>query len=132
MLEFVVRSCYKTGQHWEAHFEMSKTSTVHARIEPELKEHAERILSEIGLNPSVAVGILYRTIVSEQGFPIPLRVPNRVTIAALENASQGAGLEDVSSVYDLLGEDGESAEESEPIQEGPPSRKKAGAKSEET
>jgi DNA-damage-inducible protein J len=48
---------------------MSKTATVRARIEPELKEKAEQILAEIGLKPSLAVQILYRCIVEDDGFP---------------------------------------------------------------
>jgi DNA-damage-inducible protein J len=48
---------------------MSKTATVRARIEPELKEKAKQILAEIGLKPSLAVQILYRCIVEDDGFP---------------------------------------------------------------
>ena len=65
---------------------MSKTAVVRARIEPDLKENAERILSEVGLTPSTAVGILYRHIVREKGFPISLKVPNATTRAALDDA----------------------------------------------
>ncbi|MFL5149860.1 MAG: type II toxin-antitoxin system RelB/DinJ family antitoxin [Microvirga sp.] len=108
---------------------MSKTSVVRARIEPELKEGAERILSEVGLTPSTAVGILYRRIISERGFPISLKMPNETTRAALEDAMLGRNLKEIHSIYDILEEDDEEGEPNEPVQERPEAGQKTGPRS---
>jgi len=103
---------------------MSKTATVRARIEPELKEKAEQILAEIGLKPSLAVQILYRCIVEDDGFPMSLKRPNAVTRAALDEALNSSNLEEIDSIYDLLEEGGEEADLGESSQERrPPGRK---------
>src|SRR5215208_779225 len=106
---------------------MSKTSVVRARIEPELKEGAERILSEVGLTPSTAVGILYRRIISERGFPISLKVPNETTRAALEDAMLGRNLKEIHSIYEILEEDDEEGEPDEPVQERSEASRKTGS-----
>lgn len=46
-----------------------KSATVRARIEPSLKEAAERILDGIGLDPTTVVTALYRQIVARNGMP---------------------------------------------------------------
>ena len=46
-----------------------KSATVRARIEPSLKEAAERILDGIGLDPTTVVTALYRQIVARKGMP---------------------------------------------------------------
>ena len=103
---------------------MSKTATVRARIEPELKEKAEQILAEIGLKPSLAVQILYRCIVEDDGFPMSLKRPNAVTRAALDEALNSSNPEEIGSIYDLLKEGGEEADLGESNQERrPPGRK---------
>jgi DNA-damage-inducible protein J len=94
---------------------MSKTATVRARIEPELKDKAERILDEIGLKPSLAVQILYRCIVEDDGFPLSLKRPNAVTRAALEEARDPSKLLTVSSLSDLFENEGSARAKKRPI-----------------
>lgn len=42
---------------------MAKSSNVMARVEPEIKEQAESILSQLGLPVSVLINSLYRQII---------------------------------------------------------------------
>lgn len=42
----------------------AKTSNVTARVEPEVKEQAETILSDLGIPVSTAINIFYRQIVA--------------------------------------------------------------------
>jgi len=63
---------------------MTKSATVHARIEPELKEQGEAVLQQLGLSPSDLVTLTYRQLVLRQGLPFEVRIPNAETIAALE------------------------------------------------
>lgn len=62
-----------------------KTSTIQVRIDPKLKEAANKVLEEIGLTPSQVVNILYKAIVRDQGLPIDLHIPNDETARALRS-----------------------------------------------
>ena len=54
---------------------MANTSAVYARIDSNLKENAEGILSELGISPSGAIQMLYSQIVLQRGMPFDLRLP---------------------------------------------------------
>ena len=54
---------------------MANTSAVYARIDKELKENAEGILSQLGISPSSAIQMLYSQIVLKKGMP-ELRLPS--------------------------------------------------------
>ena len=61
---------------------MAKTSPVYARIDTQLKDHAESILSKLGITPSGAIQMLYSQIVLRGGMPFDLRIPTPAPIAA--------------------------------------------------
>ena len=46
---------------------MANTSAVYARIDTNLKENAESILSQLGISPSSAIQMLYSQIVLKKG-----------------------------------------------------------------
>ena len=96
---------------------MPKTATVRARIEPALKDEAERILAEIGLTPSLAIQILYRCIVDDDGFPVSLKRPNAATRAALKEARDFSKLSTVSRLSDLFQGEGSARAQRAPIHE---------------
>ena len=52
-----------------------KTANLCARIDPELKERAEDILSGLGITASHAIEMSYRQIVMHQGLPFGVEVP---------------------------------------------------------
>lgn len=54
---------------------MANTSAVYARIDTNLKENAESILSQLGISPSSAIQMLYRQIVLTKGLPLDLHLP---------------------------------------------------------
>ena len=54
----------------------AKTANVTARIQPEIKEQAEAILSQLGISPSSAIQMLYSQIVLNKGMPFELRLPS--------------------------------------------------------
>ena len=56
---------------------MANTSAVYARIDTELKENAEGILSQLGISPSSAIQMLYSQIVLKKGMPFELRLPSK-------------------------------------------------------
>lgn len=65
---------------------MAATTNLNIRTDKEIKEQAEQIFSELGLNMTTAVNMFLRTTIREQGIPFSLKldVPNEVTAAAIE------------------------------------------------
>ena len=55
---------------------MSKTTAVYARIDTDLKNNAEEILSKLGITPSVAIQMLYSQIILTGGFPFQPKLPD--------------------------------------------------------
>ncbi len=70
---------------------MAKTATTHARLTPEVKEQAEKILKDLGISISAAYEMYYRQIIAHQGIPFDLRIPNKDTRQAMSDASIGKG-----------------------------------------
>lgn len=54
---------------------MANTSAVYARIDTNLKNNAEEILTQLGISPSSAIQMLYSQIVLNKGIPFDLRLP---------------------------------------------------------
>ncbi|WP_314843360.1 type II toxin-antitoxin system RelB/DinJ family antitoxin [Rothia mucilaginosa] len=48
--------------------------TTTMRIDPELKDQANKVLSELGLSLSGAVTIFLKTVVREKGIPFPVSI----------------------------------------------------------
>ena len=61
---------------------MTKTANLYARIEPELKNEAEAILSGLGVPVSNAINMFYRQIVIHRGLPFAVQYPSRSLINA--------------------------------------------------
>ena len=55
---------------------MAKTANLYARIEPELKEQAEAILSALGIPVSNAINMFYKQIILQRGIPFELKLPH--------------------------------------------------------
>lgn len=54
----------------------AKTANVLARVEPEIKEKAEAIMSKLGIPASVVINMLYKQIVMTKSIPFPLSLPS--------------------------------------------------------
>ena len=54
---------------------MANTSAVYARIDTDLKEKAECILSKLGISSSEAIRMFYSRIVLTNGLPLDLSTP---------------------------------------------------------
>jgi DNA-damage-inducible protein J len=70
---------------------MAKTAMTHARLTPEVKQEAEKILKDLGISISAAYEIYYRQIIAHQGIPFDLRIPNKDTRQAMLDARDGKG-----------------------------------------
>ncbi len=71
---------------------MAKTEFIRARVEPELKTHAEAIFSKLGLSPTDAITLFYVQVILHGGLPFPVRIPKKETIEAMRQAETGEGL----------------------------------------
>ena len=62
------------------------TTNLNIRTEKAIKEQAEEIFNELGLNMTTAINIFLRTAIRESGIPFELilDVPNETTAAAIE------------------------------------------------
>ena len=60
---------------------MSRTSNVFARVEPELKEQSESILSQLGIPMSNAIGLFLRQVVLQRGLPFDVKLPDEKPVA---------------------------------------------------
>ena len=96
-----------------------KSSNVAARVEPEIKENAESILSSLGISASNGINMFYRQIILWNGLPFRPSIP-QTTLKLLDEmtkeefdaklarglaqAKNGDGVE-VNEFFDSLKED---------------------------
>ena len=74
---------------------MNRTSNVFARVEPEIKEQAEKVLSQLGIPMSNAISLFLRQIIMQRGIPFDMKLPERkpTAIGAMTAAELNAELE---------------------------------------
>ena len=74
---------------------MAKTANLYARIEPDVKEQAEGILSALGIPASNAINMFYKQIILQRGLPFEVKMPasRLVDASALSDAEIDAELE---------------------------------------
>ncbi|WP_456096275.1 type II toxin-antitoxin system RelB/DinJ family antitoxin [Peptostreptococcus sp.] len=72
---------------------MANTNAVYARIDKNLKENAESILSQLGISPSSAIQMLYSQIVLQKGMPFELRLPAKKPLALGNMSKEDLNLE---------------------------------------
>lgn len=53
----------------------TKSANVLARVEPEIKEQAESIMSQLGIPASVVINMLYKQIILTKSIPFSLSLP---------------------------------------------------------
>lgn len=65
----------------------AKTANLYARVEPDIKEQAEAILSTLGIPASNAINMFYRQIILRQGLPFDVSIP-QLRPLSLSNLSE--------------------------------------------
>ena len=81
---------------------MSKSAMVRARIEPELKQHAEEIFRRLGLSVTQAITLFYKQVEARNGLPFNVVIPNAETLATFESTDAGADLVACGDIDDLF------------------------------
>lgn len=67
-------------------------TNLNIRTDKDIKDQAELIFNELGLNMTTAINMFLRTAIREHGIPFSLKldVPNEVTAAAIEESRRFA------------------------------------------
>ena len=65
-----------------------KTSTIHLRIEPEIKADVDKLLGRLGISITDAINIFLNQVILTGGLPFPVKIPrpNKETLDALKEA----------------------------------------------
>lgn len=79
-----------------------KSAAVHSRIQPEIKEKAERILQRLGLSPTEAIRMFYTQIALKNGLPFDVIIPNEEMAKVPAESKAAKDLEKFDSVEELL------------------------------
>lgn len=69
----------------------SKTAFLNARIDPDLKSKAEKVLAGVGVSASQAITMFYRQVVLRRGIPFDVCIPNAETLASFKEIEDGGG-----------------------------------------
>lgn len=68
---------------------MAAESVVRARIDTDVKIHAASVLKQMGLSVSDLIRVTLARVAAEERIPFEIRVPNAVTVAAIERIEAG-------------------------------------------
>jgi len=85
---------------------MNKTSTVRARIEPDLKDKAEKVLNKLGLTSTQAITLFYKQVEMRKGLPFDVVIPNETTLRTCNQTDAGKDLivcKDADDMFRKLG-----------------------------
>ncbi len=73
---------------------MAKTDILHIRVEPSVKQRAEKTLNDLGLSITEAINVFLNQVILNDGIPFEIRKPkfNKETIQAIEDTKKGKNL----------------------------------------
>src|SRR5574344_1102472 len=73
----------------------TKSANLYVRIEPDVKEQAESILSALGISASNAINMFYKQIILQRGLPFEVKIPSAkpVDMSVLSEEEMNAELE---------------------------------------
>lgn len=66
----------------------TKSANLYARIEPEVKEQAESILSALGIPASNAINMFYKQIILQRGLPFDVKIPSSRPVDNMSSLSE--------------------------------------------
>ena len=85
---------------------MKKSSTIRARMEPDLKDKAEYVFRKLGLTTTQALTLFYKQVELRNGLPFDVAIPNETTRRTLADTGSGRNLvvcEDADDMFKKLG-----------------------------
>lgn len=94
--------------------EATRTANIYTRVDPDTKEQAELILSQLGIPMSNAVGMFLKQVVIQRGIPFEMKLPSARPLAVSEltreqfDTELKAGLDDIEAGCIVSADDVES------------------------
>lgn len=83
---------------------MTKEAVVSARIDSELKANVEQVFRALGLTTTQAITLFFKQVELWKGLPFEVKIPNQVTLQALEDARTRQNLATFNTLDDLFGD----------------------------
>ena len=80
----------------------TKSTTVRARLEPELKQETELIFEELGINTTEAIRIFFKQVKLHRGLPFEMKIPNEITENAILDAKSRKNVSSFESSNELF------------------------------
>lgn len=82
---------------------MARTDTLHVRVEPTVKQKAEKTLNDLGLSITEAINVFLNQVILNDGIPFEIKKPrfNKETIQAIEDVKNG---KNISKTFDSVDE----------------------------
>ncbi|MGR3318251.1 MAG: type II toxin-antitoxin system RelB/DinJ family antitoxin [Candidatus Anammoxibacter sp.] len=81
---------------------MNKSATIHARIEPKIKEKAEGVLKKLGISPAEVIRLFYDQICRSGGIPFQILIPNETTIKTLRRRIRRKDIQSFGSLKKMF------------------------------
>ena len=63
---------------------MPKTATIQARIDPKIKEEAQKVFKKLNISLSEAISIFFTQVSLNKGIPFEIKIPNETTEETLQ------------------------------------------------
>jgi DNA-damage-inducible protein J len=85
---------------------MAKNTTISVRMDADLKNNAEDILSSLGLTASQAINVFYKQITFRNGLPFPVEIPQKKLNEMSKKSMEEKNLDEYktsSELYEELG-----------------------------
>jgi len=83
---------------------MNKSTTIQARIDPNIKNKAQKILNKLNISMSEAITIFLTQVSLTKGIPFEIKIPNELTEETLRKSENGEELHEASDVNQLFKE----------------------------
>ncbi|KUG24945.1 dna-damage-inducible protein j [hydrocarbon metagenome] len=83
---------------------MNKSATIQTRIDPKVKNQAQKILDKLNISMSEAISIFLTQVSLHKGIPFEIKIPNKLTEETLRKSEKGENLHEVSDVKQLFEE----------------------------
>ena len=75
---------------------ISVKETTSIKLDVEIKAKAKEIFKELGITMGEAVNIFLSQVALHKGLPFEVKIPNKETIKAIEDARKGINMESIS------------------------------------
>ncbi len=82
---------------------MAKTAMITTRVDPGLKNDAEKVLRKLGISTAEAINLFLSQVRLRKGLPFDVKIPNKTTLQAMKDVEEGRGLTVCENADDLFG-----------------------------